>query len=149
MAERLGLAIRIEPGLSEWLNVEWFPQPPDVLPPSELRRFAPAIDLSYRPRGGARYGESGLDALRRSGDVIGRLAAEFGGDFVVVGHGASVLGAAAALLGIAPESAEASPIGELPYGSISKLVERDGAWRLELRADTSHLRGLGRESARR
>ena len=140
LARRLGLAIRIEPGLSEWLNREWFPDFPDVLPPAELARRAPEIDPSYAARGAARYGESGEEALLRSGRVARRLAAEFAGDLLLVGHGASVLGATLGLLGEASASAEGRALPELPYACLTRLVQRGDAWRLDLRGDTAHLR---------
>jgi len=122
-AEALGLAIRLEPGLSEWQTPEWFPEPPRLLAPAELASRGLRIDLGYRPRGGARYGESGIEALRRSGDTARRLVADFPGDLVLVGHGASVLGATAALLGIAPETvAETAPLPDSPYAGLVQLV---------------------------
>lgn len=129
LAERLALPIRIEPGLSEWLNREWFAEPPELLPPQErLCRF-PRIDPHYRPRGGARYGESGTEALARSGVVARRLVAETGGSLALVGHGASVRGALAALLEVDPAEAP-----ELGYAAAARLRRRGAGWRLaELR----------------
>src|SRR5208337_594474 len=80
VVERLGLTIKIDVGLSEWLNADWFSKPPELLPGAELVRQYPQVDPSYRSRGTARYGESGTEALRRSGDTVRRLAAEFDGN---------------------------------------------------------------------
>ena len=133
IAEGLGLPIRIEPGLSEWLNTEWFPQPPELQGLDELGRAAPAIDPLYQPMGRATYGESGLDALRRSGEVTRRLVDAFAGDLVLVGHGASVLGAIAGLLGIEPGSEAEKALPEPPYGSLAGLVKQGTGWRWALR----------------
>jgi broad specificity phosphatase PhoE len=124
IAERLGVAIRIERGLSEWLNAEWFPEPPELLPLAVLARRFPRVDATHRTRGAARYGESGPDALRRSGETARRLVAEFEGSLVLVGHGASVLGATAALCGRAPEE-----VPELAYGGLVRLVWQGDRWK--------------------
>jgi broad specificity phosphatase PhoE len=139
IAERLRLRIRVEDGLSEWLNREWFPRVPELLSLEDLARRVPAIDLAYGSRGAARHRESGEEALARSGAVARRLVREFAGDLVLVGHGASVLGATAGLLG---KEGESLPL-DLPYACLFCLVEEDGRFRLEQRASTSHLTARG------
>jgi broad specificity phosphatase PhoE len=124
IAERVGVAIRIERGLSEWLNSEWFPEPPELLPLSVLAESFPRVDVTYRSRGDAQYGESGPGALRRSGDTARKLAAEYAGNLVMVGHGASVLGAMAALLGLDPER-----VPDVGYGGLVELAEAGKLWR--------------------
>ena len=138
IAERLGLRILVENGLSEWLNSEWFPRRPELLSLEGLAQCVPAIDLAYHSLGAARHGESGEEALARSGAVARRLVREFTGDLVLVGHGASVLGATAGLLG---REGEALPL-ELPYACLFCLVEKGGGFRLEQCASTSHLKAL-------
>ena len=88
----LPLTIRIERGLSEWLSSEWFTEPPDLPTASVLAQRFPHVDVTYRSRGDARFGESGQEALRRAGDTALNLAAEFEESLAMVGHGASVLG---------------------------------------------------------
>jgi len=131
IAKELELEIRVEPALSEWLNPEWFPSSLHLLSAIELQRFSDRIDLSYRPRGAPSRGESGIEALRRSGDVVQQLAEDYGGNLFAVGHGASVLGGASGLLSIAPESAaQAPPVPDLPQGALVVLVARDDTWEL-------------------
>jgi broad specificity phosphatase PhoE len=142
IAGRLDLPIALEEGLSEWLNPAWFPAPPQTAPIAELAARVPAVDPRHASRGRARYGESGEEALLRAGDTARRLVEDFGGDLLLVGHGASVIGAAAGLLGIAPARV-GSVLPEPPYGSLSRLAATGGGWRLALAADTAHLRGLG------
>jgi broad specificity phosphatase PhoE len=140
IADALELAIALDDGLSEWLNREWFPERPVLLgPAAAARRFA-RIDRLYRSRGSAQYGESGEAALQRAGLLARHLVSEFSGDLLLVGHGASVLGAAAALLGTRIGPAGGPLPSELPTASLTKLVQQpDTTWRLVLRADTSHL----------
>jgi broad specificity phosphatase PhoE len=122
IAERLGLAIELEAGLSEWLNVEWFSGPLELLPAAELSRRFP-VDVGYRSRGAARYAENGTEALERSGKTARLLAAEFDGSLVMVGHGASVLGVMAELLGV-----DVRQMKDPAYGSVIELVQSDGRW---------------------
>jgi broad specificity phosphatase PhoE len=124
IAERLGIPIRIERGLSEWLNSEWFPEPPELLPMSVLAQRFPRVDVTFRSRGDARLGESGQEALRRAGDTALELAAEFEEGLAMVGHGASALGAMAALLEIPPEH-----LSDLEYGELVELVKEGDRWR--------------------
>ena len=119
------LTIKLEVGLSEWLNADWFSKPPELLPTADLVRSYPQVDPAYRSRGRARYGESGTAALQRSGDTARTLTAEFDGNLAMVGHGASVRGAMIALLEIAPEDGV-----DLGYGCLLGLVHRGGRWRI-------------------
>jgi broad specificity phosphatase PhoE len=139
VAEALRRPVHVERGLSEWLNREWFQARPETVPLSELLAAARRVDPGYVSRGEAQYGESGGEALERSGATARRLAEEFAGDLLLVGHGASVLGATAGLLG----RPAVEDLGtEVPCCAIVKLV-RDGArWKLELACDTAHLAGL-------
>ena len=131
VAAALDLRIKVEPGLSEWLSVAWFPQPPKLLSLDELGERFPCIDRAYAPRGCARYGERGEEALARSGATARRLVDDFPGDLVIVGHGASVFGAGSALLGVDPEMSRPT-LGNLPYGAVVKLVRRRAAWSIEV-----------------
>lgn len=126
LAERLELPILVEIGLSEWLNREWFRRAPELHSLGELARRFPRVDLAYRPRGTARYGESGEEALRRSGAVARLLAEQEEGTLVLVGHGASVLGALAGLLEAEPEG-----LPEVGYGWAVELRSGNGGWRME------------------
>jgi broad specificity phosphatase PhoE len=139
IADALDLAIALDDGLSEWLNREWFPQRPALMDPASAARRFPRVDPAYRSRGAAQHGEAGEQALQRAGRLARRLVDEFEGDLLLVGHGASVLGAAAALLGARIGPTGGSLPSELPTASLSKLVQQGDAWQLALRADTSHL----------
>ena len=140
VAEALELPLKVEAGLSEWLSADWFPAPPRLLPLASLLGHCRRIDADYRPSGDARHGESGIEALRRAGRTALALARGFPGDLVLVGHGASVLGAAAGLLGVTPEAADRrAPLPEMPPGCISRLVASGAGFVLEVACDTSHL----------
>jgi len=135
VAEVLNLSIKLETGLSEWLNSDWMTEEPTRLSTLALKTLFPRIDISYTSRIAAQYPESQETARERSGQTSRCLANEFfPDDILLVGHGVSVLGAAIGLVGeIAKTEVKAS------LCSLVKVVRQDSAWSLELKGDTSHL----------
>lgn len=138
VCKALRIPMRIEPGLSEWLNREWFPKLPETVRVDELWHRFPEIDRGYHPVGSAVYGETGDEALLRSGETAQRLTAAFPGTLLLVGHGASVLGATLGLLQ-APVTSAGEVLPEISPASVVKLVYRHGVWRLALACDVAHL----------
>lgn len=132
VAEALNLPIKLESGLSEWLNASWMPTVPERLPIEVLAEQYPRIDLSYTSRVVANYPETSEEALERSGETARRLAAEFSQDILLVGHGASVLGATKGLVGGSPEV-------NAVLCCLVKVARHDEEWVMELNGDTSHL----------
>jgi broad specificity phosphatase PhoE len=130
LADLLGLSLRIEPGLSEWLTPEWFPDPHPVLGFDQLVKRFPLIDRSYIPRGKARFGETAPEALQRSGEAALRLTQDFSGNLAVFGHGASMLGAVAGLLRMDPEPLKSGTLANPPPSCIAEVVLAGGKGRL-------------------
>ncbi|MEA5582648.1 histidine phosphatase family protein [Nodularia harveyana UHCC-0300] len=135
VAEVLDLPIKLETGLSEWLNPDWMTEAPERMSIPELTALFPRIDPSYTPRFTAEYPETYAEVERRSGETAIALASEYyPQDILLVGHGASVLGGAIGLVGdIANAEVKAS------LCSLVKVVRQDDQWLLELKGDTSHL----------
>ncbi|GET42220.1 histidine phosphatase family protein [Microseira wollei] len=134
VAEALDLPIKVESGLSEWLNPQWMPSMPEKLPLEVLQEQYPRIDLSYTSRVIAEYPETGEKALLRSGETAKRLVDEFSEDILLVGHGASVIGTAMGLLGGTNQ-----PEINATLCCLVKIVRQDREWIMELNGDTSHL----------
>ena len=148
IAEALDLPIKLESGLSEWLNPAWMTAMPERMSIEALAEVYPRIDTSYTSRLVAEYPETQEQAFFRSGETARRLADEFPEDILLVGHGASVLGATIGLVGeIAKTQVKASLcclvkvvrqdidvdlVADLPSPTARK-------WVLELNGDTSHL----------
>ena len=132
VAEALNLPIKVESGLSEWLNPNWMPSMPQKLSLEALHELYPRIDLEYTSRVIAEYPETGEKCLERAGETARRLAQEFSTDILLVGHGASVVGATGGLVGGSPEVNAA-------LCCLVKIVRHDREWILELNGDTSHL----------
>lgn len=135
VAEVLDLSIHLETGLSEWLNPAWMTEEPQRLSIPALAELFPRIDTSYTSRISATYPETYEQMLERSGQTAKYLASEFASkDILLVGHGASVLGATMGLVGeIARTEVKAS------LCSLVKVVRYEPGWLLELKGDTSHL----------
>lgn len=135
VAEVLDLPIKLETGLSEWLNPVWMTEEPHKLSTVALAEIFPRIDTSYTPRIGVNYPETHPHMLERSGQTARCLAVEFSPEnILLVGHGASVRGAAMGLVGeIARTEVKAS------LCSLVKVVRQHPEWVLELKGDTSHL----------
>ncbi|MDH4316222.1 MAG: histidine phosphatase family protein [Gammaproteobacteria bacterium] len=137
IARTHGLCVKIEDGLSEWLNVGWFRNPPELQPVADLAARYTHVDTAYSSRGQARFGESGEEAIRRSATTCLRLANDFEGNLLLVGHGASVLGSLTGLIG---QSAVKGAFADAPYCSLSKVIRPAGGnWRLAYAGDVSHL----------
>ncbi|MBW4650917.1 MAG: histidine phosphatase family protein [Kastovskya adunca ATA6-11-RM4] len=132
VAEALDLPIKVEAGLSEWLNPEWMPTMPERLSLAALKEKFPRIDLSYTSCVLAHYPETSEDVLKRTEETAKRLVAEFSEDILLVGHGASVVGTAQGLLGGTPEV-------NAVLCCLVKIVRQNDKWEMKLKGDTSHL----------
>lgn len=134
VAEVLDLPIKLESGLSEWLNPEWMSAVPERLSIAALAELFPRIDPSYTARVVAEYPETAEQVMERSGKTAKLLADEFPEDILLVGHGASVLGATMGLVGgITRNEVNAA------LCCIVKIIRQDLEWVMELNGDTSHL----------
>ena len=135
VAEMLNLLIKLETGLSEWLNPVWMTEEPERLSTPALADLFPRIDTSYTSRIAAKFPETHEKVRERSGQTARCLATEFfPEDILLIAHGASVLGGAMGLVGeIAKTEVKAS------LCSLVKVVREDPEWLLELTGDTSHL----------
>lgn len=134
VAEVLDLQVKLESGLSEWLNPEWMSENPEKMPKEDLVALFPRIDTNYNSRIIAQYPEIGETAFLRAGETARKLAEEFSEDILLVGHGASVVGATIGLVGeVAKTEINAA------LCCLIKVVRVDPHWVLQLKGDTSHL----------
>jgi broad specificity phosphatase PhoE len=132
VANALDLPIKLESGLSEWLNPEWMNTMPEKLPIEVLHEQYPRIDPSYTSRVIAHYPETSVEVLERTAETARRLTAEFSEDILLVGHGASVVGTTQGLVAGTPEV-------HASLCCLVKLVRQEQGWIMELNGDTSHL----------
>ncbi len=135
IAEVLNLPIKLETGLSEWLNPDWMTEEPERHSIKELKELYPYIDVSYTPQIAVNYPETRQKMRQRSAQTARCLANEYSPkNILLVAHGASVLGAAMGFVGdLAIKEVKAS------LCSLVKVVRQEPDWLLELAGDTSHL----------
>lgn len=132
VANILDLPIKLESGLSEWLNPAWMSTEPERLPLEVLQEHFPRIDRSYTSRVVVHYPETNEMVLQRTAQTVQRLTAEFPEDMLLVGHGASVVGCTQGLVGGMPEV-------KASLCCLVKLLRQSQEWVMELNGDTSHL----------
>ena len=132
VAEILDLPIKLEAGLGEWLNPNWMDHDPEIRSSEALAENYPRIDLDYTSRVIQSYPETEETVQARTAATAQKLVSEFKGELLFVGHGASVLGTAEGLLG--------EPLNiRVSFCCLTKLVQNNGHWDVELAGDTSHL----------
>lgn len=132
VADLLDLPIKLESGLSEWLNPAWMLSSPERHSLAELRQLFPRIDSSYTSRVIAEYPETLFDVNKRTAQTALHLTGEFADDMLFIGHGASVVGATWGLV-------DGTPNVQATLCCLVKLVRQEQAWVMELSGDVSHL----------
>ena len=132
VAEALNLSVKLEAGLSEWLNPEWMSSAPQTNPIDIIAQKYQRLDLSYRSLVIPQYPETNEIVNKRTGITAKKLVEKFPDELLLVGHGASVIGTAWGLLET-PEKINAS------LCSLVKLVRTEQRWKMELNGDTTHL----------
>ena len=132
VAEALNLSIKLEAGLSEWLNPEWMTQMPEIHPQEILASRYPRIDWSYTSCVIPQYPETEVIIRKRTEETVRQLVKEFSEDILLVGHGASVVGTTIGLVG-------GNPTINASLCCLVQLIYCDKQWKIELNGDTSHL----------
>ena len=132
VANVLNLPVKLEAGLGEWHNGEWMTETPEICDRQLLATEYPAIDLNYQSQLYPQYPETKEDVNRRTAKTIQKLVAAYSADILIVGHGASVYGAALGLVADLPEA-------KVALCSLTKVTGSGKNWNLEFYADTSHL----------
>lgn len=97
-----GSKIKIENGLSEWLNPRWFPSTVQHFNRNQLIELFPGlVDIDYNPVIQPSFPEIYEDqhVWPRVAQTVNILLRNFDGDILLVGHGASIVGAAFCLAG--------------------------------------------------
>ncbi len=132
VAKVLNLPIKLEAGLGEWLNPDWMTHTPEMLTIEALFEQYSSIDINYQSYLVPQYPESEAQIRARTAQVVQQLVSKYSGNILLIGHGASVLGATQGLL--------RSPVSmQVTLCCLTKLIRTSDGWHLELNADTSHL----------
>ena len=131
VARVLDLPIKLEAGISEWLNPQWMDVAPETHPQPWLAQQYPTIDWNYQSFVEPQYPETETQLYQRTTKTIQTLVREFSENILIVGHGASVLGMSKGLV-------SENLAFKVSLCSLTKIV-KDDDWEIELTADTSHL----------
>lgn len=100
LARQKGIPIKIEYGMTEGMMSAWFGKSFPELPSTKVRHEKyPEIDPDYETKVFPRFPEERADILARLAKTISILTEDYGPNIMLVGHGASCLGATFALLG--------------------------------------------------
>ena len=134
ISQLLDLPLKIERGLGEWLNPDWMTEYPQTSPLEELiQKYS--IDQPYSSRLIPTYPESESAMMQRMAIIADQLVTEFSGNLLLVGHGATVGGITAGLMG-------ENLIWQAPLACLTKIVYVKNRWKIELKADISHLKSF-------
>lgn len=133
IADALDQPFVLEPGLGEWLNAEWFDDPPETLGRDALAERFERLDREHAPCLSPSFPESRDAMFERIGAAARCLVDRYDGDLLLVGHGATVQGV---LLGLVSDDV---PDDGCPLASVTKLVRTNGQWTIAMRNDTAHL----------
>ena len=134
IADILDLPIKLEAGLSEWFNPDWMSETPQIHPRELLESKYPRLDWNYSSYLHPKYPESEAEIKSRTEKTAKWLVNNFPDNLLLVGHSVSVLSATQALVPNTPNF-------RIPVGSLVKLTRKESGqdWKLELKADTSHI----------
>ncbi len=135
VAEALDLPVKVEAGMSEWLQGKWFPERPPMLQMPELKERFPRLDPAYRSIVLPEHPEDSAKLFDRCGRTIEHMIRTYDEPILMIGHGASVVTISAVLL-----SMNNTDDFTCPLCSLFKLVRTGSKWTLELCADESHLK---------
>lgn len=138
IAEEIDGSFKVEEGLSEWLNADWFSYKPDLRDLQKLQQRFLRLDTRYQSAISATFPESRDTMLARISKAVDHLVGLVNGSILLVGHGASVQGSVARLLNV--DLAErGNLLVSIPCCSLAMLNRQGKSWSLELQGDTEHL----------
>ncbi len=137
ICRELEAPFRLEAGLGEHLNPDWFDRDPERLPPETLAEWFSPLRLDHDSLVTPQFPETGLEAEKRAGRAARALVAAHDGDgegpLLFVGHGLTVGGVTRGLVGTTDGV-------DAPLCGVTKISRSDGDdWTLEWSGDVSHL----------
>lgn len=132
VAEKSGIEIKVEAGLSEWLTPNEFDQLPDLNNPTDLLKAFPLVNADYQSLFNPDYPEDQEALNTRMSKTISGIIDKYGSNILIVSHGSPIQSIHKALLNDVPDSMQ-------PMGSVTKLEYSSGKWNLIINGDSSHL----------
>lgn len=124
--------MRLEPGLGEHRNAEWFDSEPETVPQTELAEWFKTVRLDHDPYVVPRFPETHDEAMQRVAATTQRIVDDIDGTVLLVGHGLTIGGIVHGLVGTAADAAA-------PLCGLTRIERESGEWTLDFSGDTSHL----------
>lgn len=118
VAKVTGLPIKVEAGICEYLNKDWFDRKPNLQPMRQLKEHFPLIDISYSSLVEPQYPETRDILIERAGRTAQLLSEKFSGPILLVGHGISCEFAVRGITG-------AGPIPYISYCSLQTCRKKE------------------------
>lgn len=87
VAKITGVVVKIESGLSEWLNPDWFSEEPKLQPVANLMEDFALIDATHCSVNRPKYPETRDALVERAGKTAQLLAEKFSGHILFIAHG--------------------------------------------------------------
>jgi broad specificity phosphatase PhoE len=132
IAEALDLPIKIEAGLGEWLNPQWFSTAPTYLASTEQPDLFARVDAAYASSIQPTYPETWAEFEARTVETTNLLIASHPGNILLIGHGATMQCVAQGLVTGKP------PI-KTPLCGLTLVSRAEDAWSLAINGDIAHL----------
>jgi len=123
---------RLEPGLGEHRNDEWFDAEPETVQPERLADWFDTVRLDHEPHVVPEFPESQVEAMKRAGRAARHIAADESGTVLLVGHGLTIGGVTHGLVGSADGV-------DAPLCGLTRITRDGDGWTLDFSGETSHL----------
>ena len=132
VAEALDMPIKIEYGLSEWLNPQWFSALPSYLAAADRPKLFARVDSDYRSVLQPSHPETWPEFEARAAKTVQALVAGYDGQILLIGHGATLTGATQGLIAGKPKI-------NTPLCGLVLAARNQADWSLTLNGDVAHL----------
>jgi len=127
------LPLHLENGLGEWLNPHWLKTKPETEPIAAIQRAWPHLNIYHQSLCQPHYPETEEQMQCRLQKTLEQLNQSYQGNFLLVGHSATVASVLSQLCPHLPPTA-------VPVASITKLVEKHmGHWYCHQLVSLAHL----------
>lgn len=137
LARKLGLPIKLEWGLCEFLKAEWFNEFPLLPTAAERYDEFPEIDLTYQSMVIPQYPEDDEGLQNRIAKTAAALIENFGSSIFLMGHGASSVGIRRFLLD------DNNTLFNSDFCAVSRLSFVNGSWQSVQDGKADHLKQRG------
>jgi broad specificity phosphatase PhoE len=131
LAQSLGLSIKVEYGLREWLNPLWSKSLPEILPTTDLAARGIRVDEHYQSQCWPMYPETMAELTTRTALITKKTIIQSDDSVLIVAHKNSLAGIVAALTGTTSVVREL----EIPPAGVIALTTTDpdrstGSWQI-------------------